>query len=453
MKANVAGAGAGKTTRMADLITNYTVPEGKIVFCIAFTNAAADHIKEKVAKKLGRIPNSIKISTIHSFLYQELIEPYYYFLYGKHYEQFSTIRLSVDERIKAQTLAKLENSNILHITKIPERAKWVAYQKSNDKKAIKDLREKILTRFKNYCAAIFVDEAQDISEDISIILNCLDKIGIEIILYGDPKQDVKGFGSFRQMINSTNDVIYISDCHRCPQKHLDLSNTLAPDPEKQIAGKENAIGSLEAAFESDIVNIKEYIDTGNFGLKYISKKNERYDTHAHDKNSPRFEILRHEVYRAIDDKWREQKTEIQINRFAFYVTECMLRSFDTSGNAAPIIRYWVDKKAFDWLASDRYAQMVSAFTLKEAISSDAVVMSSIEIIKGLEAERCLFILTSDLAPYLFRKKTDDNKTSHLLYVALTRSLEHLTILVTKEVEEKYTRDSIIDFFRKNGVIC
>ena len=45
MIVNVAGAGAGKTTKMADVIMAHDIPDGKVVFCIAFTNAAADNIK------------------------------------------------------------------------------------------------------------------------------------------------------------------------------------------------------------------------------------------------------------------------------------------------------------------------------------------------------------------------------------------------------------------------
>lgn len=78
MVVNVAGAGAGKTTKMADIIMGHDIPDGKVAFCIAFTNAAADNIKEKVERKLNGVPNNIKISTIHSFLYHELIEPYYH---------------------------------------------------------------------------------------------------------------------------------------------------------------------------------------------------------------------------------------------------------------------------------------------------------------------------------------------------------------------------------------
>ena len=50
MRVFIAGAGAGKTTKMADLITDYKIPNGKIVFCIAFTNAAADNIRKKLVK-------------------------------------------------------------------------------------------------------------------------------------------------------------------------------------------------------------------------------------------------------------------------------------------------------------------------------------------------------------------------------------------------------------------
>ena len=453
MKVNVAGAGAGKTTRMANLITDYMIPNGQVIFCIAFTNAAANHIKEKVVEKLGKMPNNIKISTIHSFLYHELIEPYYFFLYGKQFERLSVITLPTDVRAKAAVISELEASNILHITAIPARAKWVAYQKSSDKRATKDLREKILARFKNYCAAIFVDEAQDINEDISIILSALDKIGIEIILYGDPKQDVKGLGLFRQIVNNSKEVNYITNCYRCPSKHLALSNMLAPDPENQIADESNANGSIVIVFESDIKNVNDYVNTGEYGLRYISMKRDRYATHDKDRSNQHFEALKHEVYRAIYDKWKDQKSKIELKRIAFYVTERMLKSFNATGDAASIIRQCVENKIFDRLPPKSYMQMISAFTSQEKISSDAVVVSSIEMIKGLEAKRCLFVLTTDLAPYLFRMNTEDNKTSHLLYVALTRSLDNLTILITNEVEGKYTKNFVIDFFRSLGAEC
>ena len=116
MIVNVAGAGAGKTKNMADIVLSHDIPDGKIAFCIAFTNAAAENIKEKVVAKLGCVPKNIKISTIHSFLYQELIEPYFYFLYGKQYRSISTISLPADNGFKATKVDELESADILHVT-------------------------------------------------------------------------------------------------------------------------------------------------------------------------------------------------------------------------------------------------------------------------------------------------------------------------------------------------
>ena len=85
----VAGAGAGKTTSMSNSIIesyNNSLPHRNI-YCIAFTNNASDNIKEKIKSKFGCIPNRIKISTIHSFLYQEIIKPYYFLLFNKDYKK------------------------------------------------------------------------------------------------------------------------------------------------------------------------------------------------------------------------------------------------------------------------------------------------------------------------------------------------------------------------------
>ena len=451
MKIKVAGAGAGKTTKMADLITGFCIPEGKIVFCIAFTNAAAHNIANKVADKKGTIPKNIKISTIHSFLYQELVNPFYYFLYGKQFECLSVISLPDNDKYKRARLKELENENILHFTQIPEKAKWVAYKKSGDNKTIKDIRKNTLRYFSEYCAAIFVDEAQDISVDIMHVLEALDQAGIEIILYGDPKQDVKGYGCFKRIIDKTKDVQYVSECYRCPQKHLKLSNMLAADEQQQVADKRNAIGSISIVFESEIDSIQQFINEGNFGLKYISRKRDRFETHEKQDDRKRFDTLYYEVLRAMTDKWESKRTEIEIKQASFYVVEQMLEAFDNGCDSSRIVSKWIKNNAFDTLSKQRYAQMISAFFTQDIVHNDVPVVHSIEIVKGLEAERCLFILTTDVAPYLFGKRKEDNKTSHLLYVALTRSLDHMTIFVTKEVESEVTRPKIMSFFNSVNI--
>ena len=205
---------------------------------------------------------------------------------------------------------------------------------------------------------------------------------------------------------------------------------------------------MEIIFESDLADAKRFIEAANYGLCYISQKNERFNTHGAKEVGDRFETLRHEVFRAMEEKWRGQKTDIEIERAAFYVTEKMLERYDQTGDAGAQISYWVKNGAFDQLSRQRYAQMATVISARATETADAIAVRSIEIIKGLEAERCLFILTSDLAPYLFRTKTEDNKMSHLLYVALTRSKDHLTILISQDVEKSFSRETITGFFKE-----
>jgi len=83
---------------------------------------------------------------------------------------------------------------------------------------------------------------------------------------------------------------------------------------------------------------------------------------------------------------------------------------------------------------------------KEQVSG--IKVNSIDSIKGLEGKRCLFILTTDIIPYLIQENTPNNKMKNYLYVALTRAREELMFLVTREVEEKYSRELLIEKFEE-----
>lgn len=445
MRIVVAGAGAGKTTKMATRILADSIPAGKVVFCIAFTNAAAANIRSKLIEQEGSIPDNIKVSTIHSFLYTEFVHPYYHLLYGTRFKRISTIHLPTQPSYRRKRIRELEDMQLLHQTVIPEKAKWVVYKSSKDTAQIKAMRAKIIAMFTSYCQKIIVDEAQDIDKDIREALVALDKAGVDVELCGDPKQDVKGYGCFRELIGKhADDVTYSSECHRCPQLHLQVSNRLADEREMQVADATNSPGSLDVLFESD-VDVATLVAGGGFGLAYISKKNERFDTHASHVDDGRFNTLFHYLVTAIRAKHDVDMTDLEIKRAAFQLTEQMIGSVDKGGKVGVAINKGI---ASGWFDYDRamYAQMAESLKVTVPAESTIVTVKSIEAIKGLEDERCLFILTTDLAPYLLLDRTDDNRTRHLLYVALTRSLDNLTVLVTKEVESRYPRERIIEAF-------
>ena len=449
MKIKVAGAGAGKTTKMAARILDLDIPPGKIVYCVAFTNAATANIKAKIAEENGVVPANVKVSTIHSFLYSEFVHPYYHLLYGTRYLRISTIALAGKPAFRNKQIGELEQQRLLHQTVIPQRAKWVVDGKAADSAKAKALRGQVMALFAGYCHRIIVDEAQDINKEILDVVLALDQAGIDIELSGDPKQDVKGHGCFRQLIDMFPEAVeYSSECHRCPQTHLQISNRLACESERQVADEGAREGSLDVLFEADI-DARALIEGGGYGLAYISRRNDRFNTHANDEPDKRLDTLRHHLASAIMNKQGVSSTDLEVKRAAYYLGKKMLAFVDGGGEVGRAINWGIEAGYFDF-DKKAYAKMAKALEAGESSSSEGIAVRSIEAVKGLEHDKCLFVLTGDLAPYLMGDKVEDNKTMHLLYVALTRSLDNLAIVVTPEVESKFSREQILAAFGKRS---
>ena len=77
-KIQIAGAGAGKTYSMAERILEYDKlnSESKDIIAITYTNTAKENIYKKVYEKEFKVPERLKIYTIHSFLLEYIIYPY-----------------------------------------------------------------------------------------------------------------------------------------------------------------------------------------------------------------------------------------------------------------------------------------------------------------------------------------------------------------------------------------
>ena len=440
---NVAGAGAGKTTGLAkEIIDKYEKTDSnKKIYCVAFTNNAVKSIIEKLLIHFDMIPNNIIVCTIHSFLYQEFISPYYYIIHDKHYGTISTIELPSKAQFKNYKLAELDKKSILHIESIPEKAKWVVVKKSNEKSIHKTRRNIVLEVFKSYCQTVFVDEAQDIDGHMKEIFEKLDSEGIEIVLKGDPKQDIRGRGCFRELIQSRpQSVVYDATCHRCPANHLKITNSLIASDERQTSEKNGGI--IDVVFESSC-NMNSLLSSV-YDLKYIYQKNDRFETHSTASHTlSRFDTL----YYEIDCVLTESIPDPQIREIrAYNYTQGMISWQNQGKNENQIMNRLMSRTGT--LSKQQYAKVKGALCIEQHHETNKYQVSSIESIKGLEGECCLFILTSDLAAYLFGNKTEENKVKNALYVALTRSKEKLVILVCKEVEAVYNKTIINSYFSK-----
>ncbi|MBE9390246.1 UvrD-helicase domain-containing protein [Vagococcus salmoninarum] len=447
MEIKVAGAGSGKTFQMAEDIYDYYYHqnnEDKNIFCVTFTNSATEAITEKLHKKFkGEVPINILVSTIHSFLNQEVISPYYFLLHEKQYSQISSKKLSSERALKNYQLKKLENRNILHVDKFSEKSKWVLLKKTGDKVAIKKMRKVIQENFLESTSCIFVDEVQDVDVNFLHILLLFNELGIDVKMVGDPKQDLTGTNEFRKFLTEPEtaekfNLKYITNCYRCPNKHLELSNLYISKEEKQVR-IENKKGKILFGFESEL-NVEELIENNKFGLKYIYQKTRNFVTSKRELSSEKIvEDLSKELQYAY---FQNKEISEHKKSICYFIASDMINQRLVGSNTTKkIIEKYIKNKI------DNYYEIVGMI---ESVNNEikAISVESINSVKGKEATECLFIIGTELMPYLLKKNRNDTSSKNKLYVALTRSLENLTIYVLKEAEEKYGK-SVIENFLNN----
>lgn len=441
MKIEIAGAGAGKTTNLAEkIISCYMSEKNKTIYCVSFTNSSVQTITEKLEVYFGVIPDNIRISTIHSFLYSEIISPYFYLLYGKQYHDIVNIPLSSNPGFKRYSLKQLEEKDLLHVASFTEKAKFVVCGKSGENKTIREKRKKLINLFLNSFHTLFIDEAQDIDKLFKKILIELDSQGGKIQLIGDPKQDLKGFGTLQDLINLFPDnVDYLANCHRCASVHLKLSNYFISEKERQVSPADK-LGSLNYYFESDIDDPNHFINEQFYDLAYIYQKSGDYYTKKANEKNFLFEELKLFIRKLAQIKEKdvdESQIRLIASKLSVKLQNLVLKDGRSYNEA---LNQTFGKK----LDKSDYAKLIAALEMETGVNpNEGILVSSIERVKGLGKPKCLFIVTPALLPYFFKEKVD-SKVAACLYVALTRSEFQLDLLFTKDVEKKYSKERIIE---------
>lgn len=140
------------------------------------------------------------------------------------------------------------------------------------------------------------------------------------------------------------------------------------------------------------------------------------------------------------------KPELTVLRASYYYAELLLGKYSQTDDK---IKAMNEVFGHEELSKKAYGVIINMLSDNScALDNEKIRLNSIDSIKGQEGENCLFILTTDLAAYMFGEKMEDTTTKSRLYVALTRSLDRLTIFITAEVEAKYKRKNIVNFFEK-----
>ena len=444
----VAGAGAGKTYSMAEKIIEYrenNITEDKDIIVITYTNFAKNNIENKFRNEFNGTPENVKILTIHKFLLDYIIYPYSNMVFKLIINDACSIPLSDKISFKNKRISELLEKGIIHNEKVFKQAKRTLCIGNSDNKELKKNKSIVLNLFKASVCAIFIDEAQDADEDVIEIIKYLNNNGIYFYIVGDPKQAIKYPNVFSNFINEikTNKVKsfnlqpFNNITRRMPKMHVNISNIICNADEKQ-----STISKVEGTIHymySDDDNFKEVFEKfqNTESLCYIKRKTDYFLT---DKSYKLDDVLFKEMFisKNISD---------DTDAFIYEKTHELFNYIENFQNEQKGLNYFL-KKYNITLSRDDYAKIISTLSF---MKEDKYLLNTIDKIKGLEKENCLFIIDNSLLDYLFRNKIEENKERNYLYVGLTRSLDNMLLVIDISTLKDKTREYIDSEMKKISI--
>lgn len=452
-KIQVAGAGAGKTYTMAQIIVDASkkVTDHKMIYAITYTNAAKENIIKKVIDIEGRVLQNVIVETVHTFFLNKIIYPNSKIILGEKYMKAVSVPLSAVPRYKQFKIKQLKDRMIIHNDVVFKKAKMILC-KDNKRKMQKELIDLVIKHLKSSIAKIFVDEAQDLDGDALKIFQILANNDIYTYMVGDPKQALKYPGVFEEFVKimSTSDEVAF-DClpnnnitKRIPNEHLRISNRFCSKDQKQYS-IDNKCGIVKYCVISDIDSEKMYnLWKRDEYLIYISRKNGRYLTNnIKEFNTLPLKIVDQieniKLFKGLDKDIVEKALVIKFNKYMFlYDSKIAISKFSKHYEIV--------------IEKDSYAQLME-FQNKQVNNKDSIFIFSIDKVKGLEGDKCIFILNDSALDYIFGKKTERNKEYNKIYVGLTRSKRDLILLVDLSIIKRYSIEEIEDEFKKLEISC
>ena len=415
----VAGAGAGKTYGLAEAIIGCVDKNShKKIYALTYTNAAKEKIEHEIIKKLKAVPDQVEIETIHTFLLNEIIYPFSPFVLGEQYNTASNMHLSPN--YKATQIKRLKAEKIMHVEEVYSAARRVVDKtySGNSTKQKKARVDRILKIFSACIGKIFLDEAQDLDEIALRVFEILGLDVVDIYMVGDPKQAIKYSGTFTEFIkkyeDTPNSLVKIHPhnnvTRRVPTEILSISNKFCYSGQEQTSistetGFLRYIESTHHEFDTFIdrhINGDSLVCIENKIGPYTTKKNSHPDFH-------------HEVKELLRSSCLDKNPDIflEASRMIFHAEVARL-------GLKPAINAFLKRHGISYSAKI-YAQIAETASDEQ---NEKFHISSIDAVKGLEADFCILILTPNTYKYLTQSGLNStkkfNKEWKKIYVALTR---------------------------------
>lgn len=313
---------------------------------------------------------------------------------------------------------------------------------------------------------VFIDECQDQSlMSIQLFLKCF-KRGTRFIAVGDENQCVNTFcGSSEEAFNFMKEypkttLFDLPICYRCPQKVVELAQTLVSD----IKPKDNAISGeiidncLTSYLKSgDMVVcrskaplVKVYTKLLSNGIPCYIKGNE-YGT-----------CLKKIVSEIDKDKLnvslKEDGVFVRLYGNLFNVRNSLMDNNGMDYQDATLSSYVSNMydmiKTLEILAHNCKTKNELLAHIDEMFNENngGVILSTIHKAKGLEADNVYILCNSSMPSKLAKKEWEKDAEKNLIYVAYTRAKKKLGFISEKEIKPFGISQSVDDILKELGVI-
>ena len=267
---------------------------------------------------------------------------------------------------------------------------------------------------------------------------------IYLYIVGDPKQAIKyphAFRNFTERVLQNNVVFQMlpfnTVTRRIPECHLRISNLFCPSSEEQTTISD-VEGKVFYMFSSDenFLELHKLYQARN-ALIYIRQETEIFSTQNYSNNFSLEESICEKLLEKVDSKYDKDAYLKTIEKYLINIT--------LKKDAKKAIQSFIKNFQIE-LEKNEYAKLINDLTFED--TSKKIQVKSIDKVKGLENELCMFIIDNALLEYLFKNKLDVNKEMMRLYVALTRSKSDLILVVDESSLKKKNRKQIDAEFEK-----
>lgn len=454
IEVQIAGAGAGKTYGLAKTLIEHieACTSHKKTFALTYTNSATAKIEQEIIKQHGFIPSNLCIQTVHSFLLNEIIYPFSSFTLGDVYNDASIMMLPSDARFKNWHLKRLKDKNVIHAESVYNIAKQIVDEtiSKHNNRAKKAKVRRLLAILGSCFDKIFIDEVQDLDKDALRFFEVLGCNDIDVYMIGDPKQAIKFPQDLDAFVRKVAPKEYATilpinnQTRRVPTEILAVSNSFCYEGQQQeslseMVGELMYIESTDGRYDELLTN---YLDTKQ--LVCIDKKNGRYTTSSKHKHAFPREI--EEMIR--DSNHKKDKALFVKAAFSDFMDDVV-----EVGARIAINRLKTSHGLT--LSKQHLAQLLEL--CNSCTGNDVQFkVQSIESIKGLDADVCVIILSSNTLKYLTQNAISEanrfNKEWKKVYVALTRAKKRLVLALDHELLAKEDMAAVRDSIGELGFV-